>query len=196
MDPVAETVGRPTLGRGQSPTAQLTAHPSDYIWTLSGPCRPAPALPASQEQGQALGGAQELPAHPWPNALLTAEPGAEGEGQDSFRETQSQPLLPTGPERRPGAKYASIFPGDEEQPLLKGAPARAGSGLLVGAGGGCNARGPQAKPILHRGPGLGRSPPASQHRIWKLLSSIPRCRAGQAQRGGRHPPRLTALGWT
>lgn len=135
MDPVAETVGRPTLGRGQSPTAQLTAHPSDYIWTLSGPCRPAPALPASQEQGQALGGAQELPAHPWPNALLTAEPGAEGEGQDSFRETQSQPLLPTGPERRPGAKYASIFPGDEEQPLLKGAPARAGSGLLVGAEG-------------------------------------------------------------
>lgn len=142
------------------PSSLLT--PVTIYGHFQAPVVPPPALPASQAHRQALGGAQELPAHPWPCALLDARHRAEGEGQDSFRETQSQPLLPTGPETLPRRKVCLHPPCTEKRPPLKGArtPSLApahfqGRGVLRGPPGPVHpTQRPQAGPAHHHLPAL------------------------------------------
>lgn len=104
-------------------TARTIAHPSDYIWTLSGPFspRPQPCL-LPRHSGQALGGCRSSqPIHGHVPSWMPG-PRAEEEGQDSFRETESQPLLPLGPEKPSQRKVCFHPPWRLRlQPPLKGA---------------------------------------------------------------------------
>lgn len=149
------------------PGTQLTAHPSDYIWTLSGPCgpRPRPCL-LPRHTGRRWAG----PRSSGPSMAM-CPPGCQARGRGGgARFLQRGPEPASAPHgTRDAASEKSTPPSSalkEKRPPLKGARhprwPRPTSWDRV------SPEGPQARPILHRGPRLGRFTTTSQPRVRKL----------------------------
>lgn len=140
----------PTAGR---PAAGLTAHPSDYIWALSGPCGPRPrpcCFPGTQaDTGRG-------PGAPGPSMAMCPPgcqgPGPRGRGKIPSERPRASLSFPWDQRQTPQRKVCLHPPWRLRRSLpLKGHEPLTGSGPLPGRG------------HLHRAPRPSLAAVASQH---------------------------------